>query len=168
MRQDFTALKLSVSVAACGMLIRATERDQLAVSAAGPRIAEFERWVCGLRLQRQARGRRLPGGCCKVSGQAMAVRKRRGAAAAAFVAPRAISPKSGGFGAEALARHGILGVSLGAVQRSTPGGRQGLSPDSRQCRPQERFSETCAIRPGLRAMRPVPRSQSGGTKHVGS
>jgi DNA-binding transcriptional LysR family regulator len=56
MHHDLTSLRLFVTVAECGNLTRAAEREHLAVSAVSKRISELEEMTGTLLLQRQARG----------------------------------------------------------------------------------------------------------------
>lgn len=56
MRHDLISLKLFVTVAECGNLTRAAEREHLAVSAISKRITELEERTGSALLQRQARG----------------------------------------------------------------------------------------------------------------
>lgn len=56
MRHDLTSLKIFVTVAECGNLTRAAEREHLAVSAISKRIGELEALVRTPLLLRRARG----------------------------------------------------------------------------------------------------------------
>lgn len=56
MRYDLTSLQLFVTVAECGNLTRAAEREHLAVSAISKRVAELEAQLGAPLLQRFARG----------------------------------------------------------------------------------------------------------------
>ncbi len=56
MRHDLVSLKIFVTVAECGNLTRAAEREHLAVSAISKRIAELEEMVGVPLLQRHPRG----------------------------------------------------------------------------------------------------------------
>jgi DNA-binding transcriptional LysR family regulator len=56
MRYDLTSLKIFVTVAECGNLTRAAEREHLAVSAISKRIAELETMIGTPLLQRYPRG----------------------------------------------------------------------------------------------------------------
>lgn len=56
MRYDLTSLKIFVTVAECGNLTRAAEREHLAVSAISKRIGELEAMVRTPLLQRYPRG----------------------------------------------------------------------------------------------------------------
>lgn len=56
MRHDLTSLKIFVTVAECGNLTRASEREHLAVSAISKRVAELEERVGTPLLERYPRG----------------------------------------------------------------------------------------------------------------
>ena len=56
MRYDLVSLKIFVTVAECGNLTRAAEREHLAVSAISKRISELEELVRTPLLQRYPRG----------------------------------------------------------------------------------------------------------------
>ncbi len=80
-------------------------------------IAEHAEVAAGVKQQLEADAARLGGlrllpGRFMVIRQAMGVPKRRGPAAAAYLAAFVEEMKAGGFVAEALRRHGIEGASL--------------------------------------------------------
>ena len=103
-------------------LTRALQEAELVRAPTSPAVTDFflaERAdvAAGVRQQLVADAKRLPGlrllpGRFMVIEQAMGVAKRRGPAAAAYLAAFVEAAKASGFVAEALARHGIEGATV--------------------------------------------------------